>query len=761
MSYNENYLLITNIDMQQQNFDYNYSVNSTNSIDVRELNIRLYPSPFTSSFTTDLTIKFYVNNQLVSTFQAFTQAVNQFAGPIILPLINPFVLDSGDNLRLETRLSNCSPSPSVASYIEFQQIDLVGFAIPLIYSIEYDKSQEVPSASFNICGENFTGATSVNVGGTNIAYTVLNDGDISAYSPNRYGMVKVSNAYGSDNSVDISTGSQGYGPNVYYWRPFQFPLIYGDVTAPSVVVGESRVSINLDPSVPQTIFHSNIPISANVGGKNFLPIGQGFHYSTNSRHFNFQTNPNLLTSDSSFVEITFRDNSGVDRILSTENGVYKNFIFDGNPTSPYRYDGLFQLLSEPSANDFTPKQAINGTFIQIDTSQIAANQVFTDVKINNSILPDTSYGIIDLSNITAQISTNLPEVSVAVCNTDTVNTTCGEFDVCFGNLSVVPQIKSFIADPSFVPLGNSSTLRYDITANVQSADICGNALATLPSGDYLVTPAQKGNTQYEINATNITGTVSAYTDVFAYSQPVITSFTPTFGIENITISLSGEFFNITNAKIATKDVSFNVIDFFNMEVTSTDVSGFISVTNNLGTGISPSEFVLLQLPPIILDFRVEPKEVPYDYIGNIEVFYDLSNVSQPWIDGSANVDGNYLPNLTSGSLIIPFPIYQYVTLYASNKDSSVFESFEIKIIPGYNSYDRKICFNKCNVIDKKTIKNNYDSHSTEISRISGLLENSSFVRNKKIEYANKTLNVYKRWNGAPGGSGSSIKNNFL
>ena len=88
MSYNENYLLITNIDMQQQNFDYNYSVNSTNSIDVRELNIRLYPSPFTSSFTTDLTIKFYVNNQLVSTFQAFTQAVNQFAGPIILPLIN-------------------------------------------------------------------------------------------------------------------------------------------------------------------------------------------------------------------------------------------------------------------------------------------------------------------------------------------------------------------------------------------------------------------------------------------------------------------------------------------------------------------------------------------------------------------------------------------------------------------------------------------------------------------------------------------------
>jgi hypothetical protein len=762
MSYNENYGLTPNINIQQQNFDYNYIVVSTESLDVRQLYMTFYPSPFTGSFTTDIIINFYVNNQMVSLFQAFTQLITQFTGPIIMPLTTPFVLTAEDTLRIETRLTNCAPPPNLASYIEFQYIQLDGYAIPIIYSIEYDKTQPVPSAYFNICGENFTGAGNVNIGGTDISFSVLNDSDISAYSPFNYGMVKVINSYGEDNSVDISTGSQGYGPNVYYWSPYQPPFIFGDVTLPSIVVGQTKGYIQLDPSGPITIFDYNIPTLININNKNFVPLSGGIGYQSNSRDINFDTDPALLTTDSSFVEVTFRDTSGVDRILGTQNGIYKDFIYNGNPETPYRYDGYLQILSQPSTIDFNPKKAVNTVNINISTSQIGLNQVLTDVKVNNAILPDLEYAILDLSNINAVVTTTLPEVSIAVCNTDTIHTTCNQFDICFGNLSVIPQITNFTADPSFIPFGNSTTLLYDMTMNFQSADICGTALVTLPSGDFIVTPSVKGNTQYEITATNITGSISAYTDVFAYTEPVIISFTPTTGIENITISLCGEFINITNAKIGVKDVSFNVIDFYNMEVTSTDISGYISATNNLGTGVSSTEFILIPLDPIIIDFRVVPDKIPYNYIGNFDVFYDISNISQSFIDGSANIDGYFLPTLTSGSMNnIPLSTYAYFTLTATNKYNNVSQIVDIEVIPGYNSYDRKVCFQKCNIIDKKTIKNNYDSHSTEISRISGLLEHSSYIRNKNLEYANKDLNVYKRWNGAPGGSGSSIRNSFI
>ena len=761
MSFTENYLFFPNINLTQNNIPYDYSLNSTKSLDVRNLVINLFPHPFTNNFTTDITIRFYVNNQLQSTFQAYTQAVTSFSPPINLPLINPFILNYGDDLKLETTITNCSPPPDSFNYIEFQQIQLQGYALPIIYSIVYDRTQAIPSANFNICGENFTNITNVNVGGVDISFNILNDSDISAYSPLNYGMVKLTNNYGSFNSVDISNGSQGYGPNVYYWTAYEEPFIMGNLTLPSCVVGESRVYIELDPSGPLEVFEQNYPLLINIGSNSFTKIATGPQYPSYGRYFTFETNESLLTTDSSYISITYRDISGVERVYSSINGIYKSFEKDSTIYNPYRYDGFFQVLSEPLAIDFNPKKAIQNASVNITTSQIVVNQFVTDVKLNDAIVPDISYGIFDLSSIIVFLYPSEPESKISICNTDTINTTCGTFDICYGNMSVLPVIKEFTADPSNIAIGSSSTINYDMTMNFSSADICGTNLTILPSGELIVTPANKGNNIYELNVTNPLGTVTSFLNIFTYSAPIIDSFTPTSGPENIVITLSGEFYNITNAKIGVKDVSFSVINYNEMEVISTDISGYISVTNNLGTGISSTEFILTPLYPLILDLDVNPKEISYNYIGNINVSYDLSNVSQVFLDGSANINNYSLPNLTTGSITIPLPLYSYVTLFATNKYGEVSESFYIEVIPGYDSYDRKVCFRKCDIIPNKQIKNNYDSHSTEISRISNLLEHSSTIRNKTITYANKQLNVYKRWNGAPGGSGSSIQNSFI
>jgi hypothetical protein len=83
--------------------------------------------------------------------------------------------------------------------------------------------------------------------------------------------------------------------------------------------------------------------------------------------------------------------------------------------------------------------------------------------------------------------------------------------------------------------------------------------------------------------------------------------------------------------------------------------------------------------------------------------------------------------------------------------------------------NRSIYKCKCNTINNSTTKNaNFFSGNTNKPEflitdpylLSTLVRTASFSNSGKTVFANRSLNAYGRWEGAPGGSGCPLKNTF-
>ena len=129
-----------------------------------------------------------------------------------------------------------------------------------------------------------------------------------------------------------------------------------------------------------------------------------------------------------------------------------------------------------------------------------------------------------------------------------------------------------------------------------------------------------------------TGTVSVFgsgfevfsTETFTIvDPPTITSFVPAEGVFGDNITIVGEnFTSARSVKIGVSDASFTVTNDQSIVATiqSGTLSGLISITTDLGTGISMDSLKVLS--PVILDF--EPKEG----IATTEVMIDGVNFNQ-------------------------------------------------------------------------------------------------------------------------------------
>lgn len=783
MSYDINYDILLNnnpINITSNGSDNTLTEISNDSYNLRSYNLFIRTNSGNITNNT-INIKFYLNNSTnISSSDTInnisltsTQSNNTFN------VTTPFDVKYKDSLKIVVNIQNSSPSLSSSNYIIIEKITLNGYGLPVLFNISYsynsdgtpkvDTNNNLTITGLNLIQHNFI----VDFNGSIIpssSIQVVNNKKINIFSiPTniKYGMIKYSNNYGIFYSYDIQTGSVGYGPNIYFWSSFRLPNTYGNLIKPSHTINNGLFLIKFDNNTSTKFLDFYTPIEIRIGQQNKLLTNNIsiIQYEDNTIYFS-SNESDIKTSDSNYISIIFRNNSNqnITKTYSSSYGIHKFFTYQNTLYNPYRYDGFLQLLSLPEMQTFTPNKSLLNTNININANEIVSDKTFTKVKLSDNIVSDINYSFPQTNNITCKMILDKPDYIISVCNYDGIYYNCSSFDVSYGNLSTLPVINKFYIEPNSIVITNSTKAYFIVTNNFVSSYINYNNNNTnitnlLPNGNISITPINAGDNIYTLSVTNNTGTVTKTANVNTYYIPIITSFSPLSASETDTVEIIGTLRNIDKITVGDIPVSFNVVNNNKINITIKDNGGLIKVFSGTFSDTSQKEFELIPLNPEVNSFTFSPESINYNYIGNFLIKYDFKNLDQSFINGSAVVNGNNISNLSSGEIILELPKIALFTLVLSNKYKTEIFNYQIPINFDRTDYYLNNCINIG--YTSKKIKNSYNEHITFIGKFSNSIKNANYIRNKKITFSEQKLNEYKRWYGAPGGSGGSIKNDLL
>ena len=318
-----------------------------------------------------------------------------------------------------------------------------------------------------------------------------------------------------------------------------------------------NATINYDPALLGNVTAvNNLKVSNNTGGTLTVPT-----YTTQVNN-SVNTTARTITSNG----------------LTSVTGVAAIYLTGTENAAP------------PTILSFTPNAREIGGTVSIRGSLFTGA---TALSFNGT--PQTVYTVVNDTLITTTVPTGSTTGTVSVTNIYGIGTSTAMFTII-----PVPTITALSATTG--TRGSSITITgtgFTWATQVQFNGV--TAAFTLVNNTTITTTVPLTATSGFVTVTSPAGTATSsniYTVVLA---PTVTSFTPTSGPAGISVTITGTNFQfVTNTRFNGLDAVYTVNSSTSITaiVPNGATTGVISVINGSGTGISGTNFNVLQLPTI-------------------------------------------------------------------------------------------------------------------------------------------------------------------
>ncbi len=483
--------------------------------------------------------------------------------------------------------------------------------IPLPVISSFSPISGPTGTKVTIKGKNFTGATFVGIGTSNmnLQYTVESDTIITFYSGSTSGNIR----------IDTPGGIGGGDVFTTLWPPtisWVTPNIGGSGTTITIngtnLIGTSSVTIG-GTAVSSFTVVDKTAIIATVGNgaTGTISVTTPDGTATSGDTFTFIPAPIISSFSPIFgptgTEITIKGkyltgtsfvsfgspDMGLpftvisDTTITVNSGLSSGTIFLRTPGGSTIAGSMFTITYPPTITWFTPSTGGNGTTITIYGTNFNGTS-----SVSIGATAASSFTVVDNTTITATVA-NGSTGTISVTNQDGTATSGDTFTYV-----PVPIISSFsptsgmtgteitlkgkhLTGTSFVTIGNSDmslpfTVTSDTTITLYSGGISGNIRLTTPGG------------------------VTSIGDIFTIIvPPTITGFNPSTGTTGSTVYITGYYLTGTTAVSigGTSASSVTVVDANNVTaIVGNGTTGTISITNPAGTATSSDTFTYI--PPV-------------------------------------------------------------------------------------------------------------------------------------------------------------------
>jgi large repetitive protein len=261
----------------------------------------------------------------------------------------------------------------------------------------------------------------------------------------------------------------------------------------------------------------------------------------------------------------------------------------GTGTSSTSFD--VTAVPAPAITSFTPTSGPPGTSVVITGTN------FTGATAVRFAGTTSTFTVNSSTQITATVPSGASTGAITVTTPTGTATSSSSFTVTAGG----PAITSFT--PSSGCVGSSVTINGTNLSGATAVTIDGVAATiTNNTSTRVIATVPVGATTGKIVVTTANGTATSSTDYTVnHCAPTIASFSPTSGVVGSTVVISGDDFTGTvTVKFGTVNAAFTVNS--DSQITTTVPTGAstgkITVTNDIGSTSSGSNFTLIQAPTI-------------------------------------------------------------------------------------------------------------------------------------------------------------------
>ena len=472
-----------------------------------------------------------------------------------------------------------------------------------------------------ITGTNFTGASAVKFNGTSAVFSVDSATKITATVAigTTTGKISVTTVGGTATSIDLFTFIPA--PTIFEFMPTSGGVgtevsIFGtDFTGATAVAfhGTPAASFSV---VDNTTITAIVAAGTTTGTVSVTTSG-GTATSADTMVFTFFPTPTITNftpasgGPSMLVTITGTDFSSTTDVKF--NGAAASFTVVDNstitatvpsdattgPITVYTMGGTatsatdFTFYPAPTIFEFMPTSGGVGTEVGISGTGFTGA---TAVDFHGT--PAASFTVVDDTNITAVVAAGTTTGVVSVTTPGGTATSASSMIFTF---FPTPTITGFA--PSSGGVGTTVTISGTDFSSAIEVTINGTwtPFITIDNSTISATVAI-GTTSGVIKVTTMGGTVTSSTPFTMLPPPTITSFTPTRGGVNATITVNGKnFINVTNVKFnGINASSFTVLSAVKLTavVATGTTTGKISVTTPGGTATSVASFSFIPAPII-------------------------------------------------------------------------------------------------------------------------------------------------------------------
>ncbi len=414
---------------------------------------------------------------------------------------------SAQTITVETPQGNVTSGTGLFSYLN----------APTVSSVSPNTGTTVGGNSVVITGTNFTNATAVKIGTTNVAsYTVDSSTQITAVTP--------SGSTGSAQTITVETpqGNVTSGSGLFTY-----------LNAPTV----STVTPNT---------------GATVGGNTITIVGTNFNNATAVKIGTTNVASFIVNSSTQITAVTPSGSVGSAQTITVETP-------QGNVTSG---SGLFSYLNAPTISTVTPNTGAtaggnsvviigtnftNASVVKIGTTNVASYTVDSSTQIT-AVTPSGSVGSAQTITVeTPQGNVTSGSGLFSYLNTPTITTVSPNTGATAGGNSVVITGTNF-TNATAVQIGTTNVTSYTVDSSTQIT-------AVTPAGT--------------VGAKTITvetpqGNVTSGASLFSYlNSPTVSTVSPNTGATagGNTITIVGtNFTNATAVKIGTTNVASYTVD---------------------------------------------------------------------------------------------------------------------------------------------------------------------------------------------------------
>jgi Domain of unknown function (DUF5666)/IPT/TIG domain len=476
----------------------------------------------------------------------------------------------------------------------------------------------LPLTTVTLTGSGFTGATAVNFNGTLASnYYINSNTSLTAVVPigTTTGKISVTNPVGT--GISSSNFTVLALPAITTFSPAMGAIgttltLAGTGFTGTTAVRFNGISASTFMATSDTTLTAVVPPGATTGA---ITVTNQVGSAASSTNFTVLAVPaigsfsptlgavgtavtltgtNLLSSTSvkfnGITASTFAANSDTSLIAVVPVGATTGPIMvtnsAGTGTSPTSF--IVQTAA-PTISSFTPASGAVGTTVTLTGTNFSGASL---VMFN---LVPAAYSVVSNTSITATVPSGASTGTITVTNALGTGTSATSFTVI-----PLPTITTF--SPTSGAPGTTVTLTGTgfTGASVTFSGILASFIGVI-SDTSMTAVVPIGASTGAIGVTNMAGSGISSNFFTVLTAPTINSFSPTQGVLGTTVTLAGSGFTGASAvQFNGTSASFTVLSNTSLTtvVPTGATTGPITVTNQTGSGISPSNFTVLGVPQI-------------------------------------------------------------------------------------------------------------------------------------------------------------------